>query len=149
MHFKQHARTIVKMVPMVSRVSCFLVPILALGVLAAATSTTSASDRLQHHNADPARMLNATHYGYLDVNATLGSRMFYMFYEARKPTMHLEETPIILWLQVHTRRMEALLRASAHHAASEAALVLSMCLPHAHAVRGGISCLACLTLMLK
>lgn len=82
-------------------------------------------------------MLNATHYGYLDVNATLGSRMFYMYYEARKPTMPLEETPIILWLQVHTRRMEALLRARAHHASSEAALLLSMCLPDTQAVPAG------------
>ncbi|KAL3501878.1 hypothetical protein ACH5RR_036327 [Cinchona calisaya] len=40
-----------------------------------------------------------TKSGYLKVNSTSGSSIFYTFYEAQLPTKPLSETPILIWLQ--------------------------------------------------
>ncbi|XP_015086646.1 serine carboxypeptidase-like 50 [Solanum pennellii] len=40
-----------------------------------------------------------TKSGYLTVNSTTGSAIFYTYYEAQKPRLDLSETPIIIWLQ--------------------------------------------------
>ncbi|WOH15561.1 hypothetical protein DCAR_0935103 [Daucus carota subsp. sativus] len=40
-----------------------------------------------------------TKSGYLQVNSTTKSAMFYTFYEAKEPNLLLSETPILIWLQ--------------------------------------------------
>ncbi|KAF3621329.1 Serine carboxypeptidase-like 50 [Capsicum annuum] len=40
-----------------------------------------------------------TKSGYLSVNSTTNSAIFYTFYEARNPTAPLSQTPILIWLQ--------------------------------------------------
>ncbi|MCD9647001.1 hypothetical protein HAX54_037279 [Datura stramonium] len=40
-----------------------------------------------------------TKSGYLTVNSTTGSAIFYTYYEAQKPRTPLSETPILIWLQ--------------------------------------------------
>ncbi|KAL8157559.1 serine carboxypeptidase-like 50 [Apium graveolens] len=40
-----------------------------------------------------------TKSGYLQVNSTTKSAMFYTFYEAKEPDSSLSETPILIWLQ--------------------------------------------------
>ncbi|KAL8157556.1 serine carboxypeptidase-like 50 [Apium graveolens] len=40
-----------------------------------------------------------TRSGYLEVNSTTKSAMFYTFYEAKEPNSSLSETPILIWLQ--------------------------------------------------
>lgn len=40
-----------------------------------------------------------TKSGYLTVNSTSGSSIFYTYYEAQKPRSPLSETPILVWLQ--------------------------------------------------
>jgi hypothetical protein len=40
-----------------------------------------------------------TSSGYVPVNTSLGSEMFYVFYEAQQPANTASKTPIILWLQ--------------------------------------------------
>lgn len=40
-----------------------------------------------------------TKSGYLPVNLTTGSAIFYTFYEAQKPNSPPSETPLIIWLQ--------------------------------------------------
>ncbi|KAH7516350.1 serine carboxypeptidase-like 50 [Ziziphus jujuba] len=40
-----------------------------------------------------------TKSGYLTVNQTSGSAIFYTFYEAQKPTSSLSQTPLLIWLQ--------------------------------------------------
>ncbi|KAL1803414.1 hypothetical protein ACET3Z_032061 [Daucus carota] len=40
-----------------------------------------------------------TRSGYLQVNSTTKSAMFYTFYEAKEPNSSLSETPILIWLQ--------------------------------------------------
>lgn len=40
-----------------------------------------------------------TSSGYLTVNETIGTNIFYLYYEAQFPKGPLEETPIVLWLQ--------------------------------------------------
>lgn len=39
-----------------------------------------------------------TSSGYLPVSISSNSRLFYVFYEASKPSTRLIETPILLWL---------------------------------------------------
>ena len=41
---------------------------------------------------------NVTHSGYVDVDKTDGSQMFYTYYEAQERVT--KNTPILLWLQV-------------------------------------------------
>lgn len=40
-----------------------------------------------------------TKSGYLQVNSTTKSAMFYTFYEAKEPNSSLSDTPILIWLQ--------------------------------------------------
>ncbi|PON98160.1 Serine carboxypeptidase-like [Trema orientale] len=40
-----------------------------------------------------------TKSGYLPVNPTSKSAIFYLFYEAQKPTSPLSQTPLLIWLQ--------------------------------------------------
>ncbi|KAL3510596.1 hypothetical protein ACH5RR_029997 [Cinchona calisaya] len=40
-----------------------------------------------------------TKSGYLNVNSTTGSALFYTFYEAQEPTTSLSQTPLLIWLQ--------------------------------------------------
>ena len=40
-----------------------------------------------------------TKSGYLPVNPTTGSAIFYAFYEAQKPNSSLSQTPLLIWLQ--------------------------------------------------
>ncbi|KAJ0094656.1 hypothetical protein Patl1_15398 [Pistacia atlantica] len=40
-----------------------------------------------------------TRSGYLPVNSTTGSAIFYTFYEAQTPTSPLSQTPLLIWLQ--------------------------------------------------
>ncbi|GMJ13328.1 serine carboxypeptidase-like 50 [Hibiscus trionum] len=40
-----------------------------------------------------------TNTGYLPVNPTTGSAIFYAFYEAQAPTSPLSKTPLLIWLQ--------------------------------------------------
>jgi vitellogenic carboxypeptidase-like protein len=40
-----------------------------------------------------------TRSGYLPVNPTTGSAIFYAFYEAQKPISPLSQTPLLIWLQ--------------------------------------------------
>lgn len=40
-----------------------------------------------------------TRSGYLVVNSTTGSSIFYAFYEAQQPTTRLSNTPLLVWLQ--------------------------------------------------
>ena len=40
-----------------------------------------------------------TKSGYLVVNSTTGSSIFYAFYEAQQPTSPLTKTPLLIWLQ--------------------------------------------------
>ncbi|KAL3510594.1 hypothetical protein ACH5RR_029995 [Cinchona calisaya] len=40
-----------------------------------------------------------TKSGYLQVNSTTGSAIFYTFYEAKQPATPLSQTPILIWLQ--------------------------------------------------
>ncbi|KAA8529059.1 hypothetical protein F0562_033453 [Nyssa sinensis] len=40
-----------------------------------------------------------TKSGYLTVNSTTGSAIFYAFYEAQKPSSSLSQTPLLIWLQ--------------------------------------------------
>ncbi|XP_027096594.1 serine carboxypeptidase-like 50 [Coffea arabica] len=40
-----------------------------------------------------------TKSGYLEVNSTTGSALFYTYYEAQKPTTPLSQTPLLIWLQ--------------------------------------------------
>ncbi|XP_077250963.1 serine carboxypeptidase-like 50 [Tasmannia lanceolata] len=40
-----------------------------------------------------------TKSGYLTVNTTSGSAIFFAFYEAQKPTSPLSQTPLLVWLQ--------------------------------------------------
>ncbi|CAK9157566.1 unnamed protein product [Ilex paraguariensis] len=40
-----------------------------------------------------------TKSGYLTVNSSSGSAIFYTFYEAQKPISSLDQTPILIWLQ--------------------------------------------------
>ncbi|GAB4828774.1 Serine carboxypeptidase-like 50 [Ancistrocladus abbreviatus] len=37
--------------------------------------------------------------GYLPVNPTTGSSIYYAFYEAQEPISHLNQTPLVIWLQ--------------------------------------------------
>lgn len=47
--------------------------------------------------------LKPDHAGYLPIDEKLGSAIYYAYFEARNPRGKLEETPVILWLQVHWR----------------------------------------------
>jgi hypothetical protein len=76
---------------------------LAVQLSAALALGAQGTGSAQGDSPRPDRMLNATHHGYLDVDRDRGSAMFYMFYEAREPQTPLQETPIILWLQVRAR----------------------------------------------
>ncbi|CDP00771.1 unnamed protein product [Coffea canephora] len=40
-----------------------------------------------------------TKSGYLEVNSTTGSALFYTYYEAQKPTTPLSQIPLLIWLQ--------------------------------------------------
>ncbi|KAK9750305.1 hypothetical protein RND81_02G186100 [Saponaria officinalis] len=40
-----------------------------------------------------------TKSGYLEVNSTSGSSIFYAFYEAKEPVSELAQTPLLIWLQ--------------------------------------------------
>ncbi|KAL9241938.1 hypothetical protein vseg_015990 [Gypsophila vaccaria] len=40
-----------------------------------------------------------TKSGYLEVNSTSGSSIFYTFYEAKAPISQLSQTPLLIWLQ--------------------------------------------------
>jgi hypothetical protein len=44
--------------------------------------------------------LSPTISGYLSVNSLASSEMFFVFYEAQEPRTQMEDTPILLWLQV-------------------------------------------------
>lgn len=45
-----------------------------------------------------------TKSGYLNLNTSTASRLFYAYYEALEPADDLSQTPIILWLQASTYR---------------------------------------------
>lgn len=75
-------------------------------------STITFTDQPRHHNrhspVTPAPVLPAlpfpkqalpTQSGYLPVNFTSGSAIFYAFYEAQKPIGPLSQTPLLVWLQ--------------------------------------------------
>ncbi|KAF8369271.1 hypothetical protein HHK36_032720 [Tetracentron sinense] len=40
-----------------------------------------------------------TKSGYLPINSTTGSAIFFTFYEAQTPISHLSQTPLLVWLQ--------------------------------------------------
>ncbi|OIS95624.1 serine carboxypeptidase-like 50 [Nicotiana attenuata] len=50
------------------------------------------------HSSFPKEAL-PTKSGYLTVNSTTGSAIFYTYYEAQKPITPLSQTPIVIWLQ--------------------------------------------------
>ncbi|XP_009607411.1 serine carboxypeptidase-like 50 [Nicotiana tomentosiformis] len=50
------------------------------------------------HSSFPKEAL-PTNSGYLTVNSTTGSAIFYTYYEAQKPINPLSQTPIVIWLQ--------------------------------------------------
>ncbi|KAK9935321.1 hypothetical protein M0R45_022427 [Rubus argutus] len=56
-------------------------------------STTASSPPLLPKEALP------TKSGYLPVNPTTGSAIFYTFYEAQNPISPLSQTPLLIWLQ--------------------------------------------------
>ncbi|KAI5677145.1 hypothetical protein M9H77_08095 [Catharanthus roseus] len=55
--------------------------------------TTASSTPLLPKEALP------TKSGYLTVNSTTGSAIYYSFYEAQEPSIPLSQTPILIWLQ--------------------------------------------------
>lgn len=64
-------------------------------------SVKTISSETVPRQAQRQRHLNATQLGYLAVNEERGSKMFYMYYEARDVEAR-STTPIVLWLQVRS-----------------------------------------------
>ncbi|CAN4121562.1 unnamed protein product [Withania somnifera] len=70
--------------------------ILLLLVVSTLYSSSSAAISLQSYFPKEAL---PTKSGYLTVNSTSGSSIFYTYYEAQKPRTPLYETPFLIWLQ--------------------------------------------------
>ncbi|KAJ8437830.1 hypothetical protein Cgig2_000384 [Carnegiea gigantea] len=60
--------------------------------------TLPSSSSSSYSSSIPAEAL-PTKSGYLVVNSTSGSSIFYAFYEAQKPISSLSKTPLLIWLQ--------------------------------------------------